>query len=663
MPVITPAKRRLEFGIACFTDGNPNEALYNFRRVAKNCPACTVGSAQRLCTCKDLLAACRGQTLEAELRKPCTCPQRSTQRCASDVHIAALTYMAAALMKLASHKEALVVTQNLVSMAPRNPKGYLRLGQILRIQQKQGDALAVYEEGIALVSNGKHADPVELQMLYTQRDLLRKVTAQLDPMKVFPSEIVLKIFRQLGTREHSTCLRVSKAWASFLGSKVAKPLWSSKQHYDFPLRYGHSTLGWIPTTIVYRNLSTFSGGRLKSLQIDDCKTFGLHQNRLGQVLGMCPALEHLKLRGSVFTFGNFPPMAGMPRLKTLYLGPEIKVPSFILAQFITAAAGTLEDLTVLEFPDLRVGYPTMQPVNWPIVPNLHSITLACASDSTRIDMETIMNQTPNVRVMRVDNMTFSNSYPSQVPNVPAWPKLQSVFIGNKVLLHMSVMRFPWLPESVTELVVGNSNIVEMCAQPWELPTETAVDMFSSPLPIGVPNVQRVIPYLPNLQKLEVRGRFALSPEAFKALLEPSITNNTLQHLELYPFPWAAAKTQGGLAWMGSKSLTYLGISFLIGEVGRHVDDADQSLLDLVGLFPNLRGLNIGQETVAAVTVGKIIESGITHLYHQQGPRMCDLTDWARTVGARVIHGYNPDSPTRFQDWRSVLTQRSSTTFL
>lgn len=143
----------------------------------------------------------------------------------------------------------------------------------------------------------------------------------------------------------------------------------------------------------------------------------------------------------------------------------------------------------------------------------------------------------------------------------------------------------------------------------------------------------------------------LTHQALRSIFWSSVENDTLRHLELEPFPWAHFSPRGPIQQWGliddSVGLTTLAINCLNGEVGRHVDNADEALLRLVKLFPNLQGLDIGAETVGPQTLGRILESGVNSIYHKQGASMLELKDWARSKGKNVIQGPFYDGFSRF----------------
>ncbi|KAI4598694.1 hypothetical protein KJ359_002585 [Pestalotiopsis sp. 9143b] len=197
------SKDKLELGLASYKSGNLVEASRHFRHAAKSCQ-CQIGNPKLVCTCADFLAACNNGTLGDLLRQPCTCPRRASKRCTHEPHCVALAHLAIICVKTDGTdgcKSSLVYAENLVRIAPRDPRGYLRLGQALRRLKKQNTALAVYRQGIALVArvNPQHQG---LAWLQEQEKILSKQLIQLDPLQEFPPELLVHILSSLDTRTH-----------------------------------------------------------------------------------------------------------------------------------------------------------------------------------------------------------------------------------------------------------------------------------------------------------------------------------------------------------------------------------------------------------------------------------------------------------------------------
>lgn len=104
-------------------------------------------------------------------------------------------------IKAKDHKLALVYAQNIVYLSPRDPRGYLRLAQVLRLMNRPATALAVYQQGVVLVAKADSNHP-GLQALKEQAAILDKLVSQVDPFQVLPAELLVLVLRQLTTRQH-----------------------------------------------------------------------------------------------------------------------------------------------------------------------------------------------------------------------------------------------------------------------------------------------------------------------------------------------------------------------------------------------------------------------------------------------------------------------------
>lgn len=79
-------------------------------------------------------------------------------------------------------------------------KGYLRLGQILRRDQKPDIAFEAYNQGAMLVAE-KYPDHPRLEVMRSQASAVERVMHKIDPMQTLPLELVNMIFTMLDTTE------------------------------------------------------------------------------------------------------------------------------------------------------------------------------------------------------------------------------------------------------------------------------------------------------------------------------------------------------------------------------------------------------------------------------------------------------------------------------
>lgn len=129
---------------------------------------------------------------------------------------------AASLEKLGRLDDALADAKAMIKNHPQNPKGYLRAGKILRIQQNFKSSAKVYIAGAE--RSDKTAKEYETiariasDMRVKLEELARKEARVLDPIEILPLELVVIIFDMLTLAERVRCLAISKKWKTYLTS-------------------------------------------------------------------------------------------------------------------------------------------------------------------------------------------------------------------------------------------------------------------------------------------------------------------------------------------------------------------------------------------------------------------------------------------------------------
>ena len=173
------------------------QAIEVFTQVINSC-RCGVQLRDKPCLCKNLLTSIEKDSLRDELKKSCICSARSGRRCEDPAHIDAFDSLAATYEKEDRIEQSLSCAEQMVNLAPRNPKGYLRCGKVLRLQGLPNLAHRTYRAGIDVVSK-KHASHPLLQKLREQEDKLRRLM-RADPLIMLPFELVCLIFQQVDFR-------------------------------------------------------------------------------------------------------------------------------------------------------------------------------------------------------------------------------------------------------------------------------------------------------------------------------------------------------------------------------------------------------------------------------------------------------------------------------
>ena len=114
--------RLLEQGRACIQSGDYTAAAKHLKAVARTCPTCKNGKADRCCACKNLLRAFGENSLKDELRAACRCDARSNQRCLDAHHLDALSSLALVGLRTNQLKASLNYAQKMILISPRATK-------------------------------------------------------------------------------------------------------------------------------------------------------------------------------------------------------------------------------------------------------------------------------------------------------------------------------------------------------------------------------------------------------------------------------------------------------------------------------------------------------------------------------------------------------------
>ncbi|KAG0067503.1 hypothetical protein BGZ89_005984 [Linnemannia elongata] len=129
---------------------------------------------------------------------------------------------AASYEKLGQLDKALEDAKAMIRIFPQNPKGYLRAGKTLRLQQNIRAATKLYVAGVERCTNGsKDYETLErmaAEMTVRLEELIKKETRVLDPMDRLPFELIMVIFDSLTFTQRVRCLTISKKWMTYLGS-------------------------------------------------------------------------------------------------------------------------------------------------------------------------------------------------------------------------------------------------------------------------------------------------------------------------------------------------------------------------------------------------------------------------------------------------------------
>ncbi|KAG6153455.1 hypothetical protein E4U11_006991 [Claviceps purpurea] len=256
-------------------------ALKLLTKVMNNCP-CARGVERRRCTCKNFeKVAAEGGSIFKEAMYTCHCDVGGIFGTCDNVdHIQALHVQSTIFEALGKLDHAVKSAEWILELAPRLPDGYIRLGNLARLQKNEEYACELYAAGVeANKESAANLSPKSQHPYILYRDVLRQ-----DPLRL-PAEIVSQIFSYLSWIEIILVLRVSKEWIRKLTSPVHRQLWRtlvfSNEYHRPMLRPSH----------LQKVLSWAGEGGARRIVIEEGGV--VTESTVTQLLESSPSLEHL----------------------------------------------------------------------------------------------------------------------------------------------------------------------------------------------------------------------------------------------------------------------------------------------------------------------------------------------------------------------------------
>ncbi|KAI1806033.1 hypothetical protein F4811DRAFT_512477 [Daldinia bambusicola] len=618
-----PGPLALKKGQELYAQGDYGAAAKLFKKAMRSC-SCLIPDGVILDFNQDILTGIENNQLKETL----SALTPRTKRCDKQVHVRAVDALIATYEMLLKLDKCLDLAVGMVNLAPREPKAYLRLGKILRLQTKQTLAYHMYRQGIELVER-KHPHHPLLPKLRTQRD--RVVTlAAYDPVKKFPIELIRMTFEFLDFKMLCRCLRVSKPWHDILTkSDALSSLWRI-QTYKLTQRSQPGIRRMLPSFKAYNK---YSKNALRELSIDGLSHF-LQWCKFSQVLEISQQLKVLKLRdprGS-FDLDSLPSQLRLPQLTHLSMGYGVRPRLGLLEKLVNASRSSLEELSIFELPDpAGIGPDTIWYPGWARLEKLRVIRLGHPVYGSGLvavpDLRGIVELTPNVEEAWIDNLRYS---PKLL--MTKWPKLRNIFVGD-------FARLDSMADEDDEDIGFNEDMRELHFEGRSL--QSSFSTFFPPMVISNPHApwlltvhvgRLVLPQLRRLERLSILLTNPLGASEFETIVRPSLESGTLRELDIRPLPVHAlfgnAFEIEPPTWFRSESLIYLSITGLtVANLCQH-RDCDKALLALTSRFPNLRSIDISNEQLSDALLAKFIKRGVKRMYHRAKQSKADLQEWA-----------------------------------
>ncbi|KAI0148732.1 hypothetical protein GGR57DRAFT_474118 [Xylariaceae sp. FL1272] len=621
--VASPAAM-LAKGRECYNGVKYSKAIAWFTEAIKTCP-CGVHITDKVCACKSLLDAIKEERLDEELRKECICSVQSNRRCTNGLHLDALDSLAATHEARLHLKMAFIVAQTMVNLFPREPKPFLRLGKLFRMEDQYRAAYRTYEQGYKLVAK-KNKNHALLPFLIQNKDKIKYRAFAADPLTVLPAELALEVFKHVGFRSLCLSTRVSRSWKNFLLERDAPTtdlLGVKRDSFTTVLwrRLAFTSINkavQLPQMMRYQLLSD---NQMTELHIGDCLRFGLNSMFLHWIMKKCATLKVLSLcatsRSANHTYHLNPMPVSSLRLKKLHIGYYCPISEPLLDSIIYSSASTLEELVILNFSTNCV---TPIRANFPDLLQLKSLHLSCSDWDTRVDLElmSFIYKTPNIEELWLDNMSVLLQ-PEHKPDY-YWTHLKRMFIGEDVDWPPRTNVLPFeVTDKIEELYLLSYDAVH-CLLVIPLQTEGEGD--------------EELPVLHRLRKFFLMDFRNTDPTAQRAdwlqpWLTPSLQSGVLEELQIDPFPDLPS-------WMRSKSLKFLGVPNI--ALYSTYPTADAAVCAALSRFPTVTAIDIFGQGLSEGGIGNLItRNGIKKVYNSRPFHdLGQVRMWAHTNGLAQI---------------------------
>ncbi|KAF2091000.1 hypothetical protein K490DRAFT_62330 [Saccharata proteae CBS 121410] len=262
--------------------------------------------------------------------------------------------------KLDDFNAALKDGRRMIQLGREDPRGYLRTARVLQRQEKSQLALDIYNLGLRRSSKDHHgsANFKLLQKLQNELSRLLSPPKSIDPLTVFPPEIVDLIMSHLNFRQQVNCLRVSKQWKRFLDSQES--LWTN---LDLSMAKRNVRPAFVRACIYRSNM------HMKTAKFNRFR----HEDMVWKLAKSCKQLESLHFLGSELSGSSIIEPAKMcQNLREIVVG-EGAMMTILDLRSILKVAGRLASIDIVIFPGLG-----SRAIFWDVdVPNLRKLKLRC----------------------------------------------------------------------------------------------------------------------------------------------------------------------------------------------------------------------------------------------------------------------------------------------
>ncbi|KAH7350943.1 hypothetical protein BKA65DRAFT_549929 [Rhexocercosporidium sp. MPI-PUGE-AT-0058] len=495
--------------------------------------------------------------------------------------LTALDSRAATYEKLEFYLSALRDGKAMIEMKPKLSKGYLRTGKILQLQGKEKLALQIYARGLGKVPpNGTDKERQHLVRFYEKLRQVLKPGKSKDFIERLPLELALMVCQHLPIRDRVICLAVSKAWKGVLES--SPKLWTT---LDTTYARRMVTLKSIK---IHLRRSKYTLDRavitLKALIDSDKMRF---------ITKTCTNLRELHINGNGMIGDTlYSTLPGKTALKTISTSLGTEIPLYAVQAVLRACH---ESLVEMKFLKIRGNKVAFTPGKWTMAESLKSIHLK-AGFETCLDFDGLRDNTPNATSVILTNWNITVHLVDATP----WKALERLDLTDTQLT-----RLPKFPPTLKHLVLSENRQLHLR-----------------------PDEER--PALLPLLETFACASTALDGEALKAITAASIKAGNLKRLTIGDRMVNTRESLVKEDFPPCESLEELSLASMILS--------DRPALEIVGLYPNIKRLDISATHITGVAVKAFVNKGLKWLRINECDRIsADAVEWARGNDIEIIH--------------------------
>ncbi|KAG0369614.1 hypothetical protein BC939DRAFT_457362 [Gamsiella multidivaricata] len=205
-------------------DSDPTKQSFNVAGQRKyltgSRPDASVAPLKELVPVNDLVQLARQAFSQKDFTAALQYLSRALTIAPTDINL--LDSRAATFEKLGRLDNALTDAKAMIRNHTQSPKGYLRAGKILRMQQNIRSSAKIYISGAERSTKGtkeyETLARIASEMSAKLDEIAKKEALVLDPMERLPFELVMIVFDSLSFIERVRCLTISKKWMRYLSS-------------------------------------------------------------------------------------------------------------------------------------------------------------------------------------------------------------------------------------------------------------------------------------------------------------------------------------------------------------------------------------------------------------------------------------------------------------